>query len=82
VKTTLTERGQVSIPAALRDELRLEPGQTLIWEKVSPTECRVLIQAKTLPPANPHAAVGFAERMGLPVRPSADWMRELREGEE
>jgi AbrB family looped-hinge helix DNA binding protein len=82
VKTTITERGQISIPSALRHELHLTAGQTVLWEKVSDTECRLLIQTKQAINANPAAAIGFAQRKGLPVRTTADWMHFLREGEE
>jgi hypothetical protein len=82
VKTGLTERGKISIPSALCHELNLSAGQTVLWEKVSVTECRLLIQNKHPIKANPAAAIGFAQRQGLPVRTSADWMRFLREGEE
>ena len=82
MKTTITERGQISIPSALRHELHLTAGQTVLWEKVSDTECRLIIQNKRLNVPNPTAAIGFAQRQGLPVRTSADWMSLLREGEE
>ncbi len=82
MKTTITERGQISIPSALRRELHLTAGQTVVWEKVSDTECRLLIQNKQPINASPAAAIGFAQRQGLPVRTAADWMRFLREGEE
>ncbi len=82
MKTTITERGQISIPSALRHELHLTAGQTVLWEKVSDTECRLLIQAKQPINANPAAAIGFAQRNGLPVRTTADWLSFLREGEE
>jgi AbrB family looped-hinge helix DNA binding protein len=82
VKTTITKRGQISIPSALRHELHLTAGQTVLWEKVSDTECRLLIQNKQPINANPAAAIGFAQRKGLPVRTTADWMSSLREGEE
>jgi AbrB family looped-hinge helix DNA binding protein len=82
VKTTITERGQISIPSALRRELHLKAGQTVLWEKVSDTECRLLIQSKQAIKANPAAAIGFAQRQGLQARTTADWMNSLREGEE
>ncbi|MEI6712880.1 MAG: AbrB/MazE/SpoVT family DNA-binding domain-containing protein [Verrucomicrobiota bacterium] len=82
MKTTITERGQISIPSALRHELHLTAGQTVLWEKVSDTECRLLIQSKRTIHPDPVAAIGFAQRQGLPVRTSADWMSFLREDEE
>lgn len=82
MKTTITERGQISIPSALRHELNLTAGQTVLWEKVSDAECRLLIQNKPINKPDPAAAIGFAQRQGLPVRTTTEWMSFLREGEE
>ena len=51
--TTLTERGQTSVPAAIRKQAGLAPGQALRWEFVSEHELRVFIpeDAKTPPNA-------------------------------
>jgi AbrB family looped-hinge helix DNA binding protein len=81
VKTTITERGQVSIPAQLRREMRLVPGQTVFWEKVSATECRLIVESKTVIKPDPLAALNFAKKHGLPQRRSAHALTELREGE-
>ena len=35
---TLTERGQISMPASLRRKMHLKAGQKLRWESVSETE--------------------------------------------
>lgn len=80
----MTERGQVSIPAELRKEMQLVPGQTLIWQRVSATECRVIVPPKTKIKPDPVAAIGFAKRHGLTThhKTTAEFMRELREGEE
>ena len=84
MKTTVTERGQVSIPADLRREMHLKPGQTLIWQRVSATECRVIVPPKPTTKPDPVAALGFAKRHGLKVlhKTTAEFMRELREGED
>jgi AbrB family looped-hinge helix DNA binding protein len=82
VKTTITERGQVSIPAELRREMKLEPGQTVIWERMSPTECRLFIEPKPTVKSDPIAAIGFAKRHGLPEGATAQWMKTLREGDD
>lgn len=60
-KTILTERGQVSVPAELREQARLQPGQHLIWELISPTEFRVTVSGHAVP-VNPLAALGFARQ--------------------
>jgi bifunctional DNA-binding transcriptional regulator/antitoxin component of YhaV-PrlF toxin-antitoxin module len=81
--TTLTERGQVSMPAALRKQLKLKPGQPLLWEKVSNDECRIrIVRGKHSGGAK--AMLGFMKQFqaapGLP-KTTSGWMRILREGE-
>jgi AbrB family looped-hinge helix DNA binding protein len=81
VKATVTERGQISIPARLRREMHLEPGQTLLWEKVSATECRLIVtQAEEIVP-NPIGALDFARRHGLEAGSSDVYLQMLREGD-
>ena len=82
MKTTITERGQVSIPAELRRDMHLSPGQTILWEKVSATECRILIEPRAIIKPDPMGALNFAKEHGLPQRRSDEVLRELREGEE
>jgi bifunctional DNA-binding transcriptional regulator/antitoxin component of YhaV-PrlF toxin-antitoxin module len=79
--TTLTERGQTSIPALLRQQLHLETGQKLRWQKVSDREFRVeLVDEDKVP--GPLAMLGHARRFQPDDRRGTDaWMRELREGE-
>lgn len=75
----MTERGQVSVPAQIRKQLRLSPGQNLVWEQVSDQECRVMIASKP----NITGAVGmlgYASRFRTP-RQTSEWMAELREGD-
>lgn len=78
--TVLTDRGQTSVPADLRRELKLVTGQRLRWERVADDELRV----RVLPDAEPRGAEamrGFARRFRKTQRATADWMLELREGE-
>jgi AbrB family looped-hinge helix DNA binding protein len=82
VKTTITERGQVSIPAELRRDMQLSPGQTVIWEKVSATECRLIVEPRAVIKPDPLAALNFAKEHGLPQRRSDEVLAELREGDE
>jgi AbrB family looped-hinge helix DNA binding protein len=81
--TTLTERGQVSVPASLRKQLHLKPGQPLMWEKVSDDECRVRIVRPRETKAT-KSMRGFMKRFQtdttLPAT-TAGWMKLLREGE-
>lgn len=79
--STVTERGQTSIPSELRQELRLKQGNRLLWETLSDCELKVSV----LPEAKPHGAramLGFARRFREEQRSTDDWMKELREGEE
>lgn len=78
--STLTERGQVSVPASIRKQLRLKPGQVLHWEKISDRECRVRVEAGA--PEGPMAMLGFGPKFrGDGGRRTAAWMEELRAGE-
>ena len=79
--TVVTERGQVSIPAAIRKELGLKTGQPLVWEKISDRECLVKVQRKKKP-VGAMAMLGFAARLrGEKGRRTARVMAELRQGE-
>lgn len=79
--TVVTERGQVSIPVAIRKALGLKAGQPLIWEKLSDCECLVRVPRKKKP-LGAKAMIGFAARFrGEKGRPTAEVMAELREGE-
>lgn len=79
-ESTLTERGQVSVPARLRKAMKLRPGQRFRWERVSDCEMRVSVEAAAV--HGPLAVLGYARKLrpGAARRTSA-WMRELREGE-
>jgi AbrB family looped-hinge helix DNA binding protein len=78
--TTVTDRGQTSIPAELRRELKLVKGQRLLWERVGDRELRVRVLEEG-PPRGAEAMRGFARRFRREARSSADWMSQLREGE-
>ena len=78
--SVVTERGQVSIPADLRRQLRLDSGQRLLWEKVSDVELRV--RAFSAPaPAGALSVLGYARRFRKRARTTRGWMTELRAGE-
>jgi len=79
--TTLTERGQVSMPAVLRKQLGLKPGQPLMWKILSDHECRVVVVRK--PDVNRGESMrGFMKpfQKGFP-KTTSGWMKLLREGE-
>jgi AbrB family looped-hinge helix DNA binding protein len=82
VKTTITERGQVSIPAELRRDMNLKPGQTIVWEKVSAKECRLIVEPRRDIKPDPVGALKFATEHGLSQRRTDEVLAELREGEE
>lgn len=78
--SVVTARGQVSIPAELRQELDLSPGRRLLWEKSADSELRVVV----LPEHEPQGSLrmlGFARRFRA-TRPTAEWIAELRAGED
>jgi AbrB family looped-hinge helix DNA binding protein len=78
--STLTDRGQISIPAALRKKMRLKPGQRLRWEGISEREARVVVESGK--PAGPLVALGYARKLSeRKPRRTAGWMKELRAGE-
>lgn len=79
-ESTLTDRGQISVPAALRKAMNLRPGQRFKWERISEREFRVMVEKDA--PAGPRSVLGYARRVRKgPPRRTSDWMRELREGE-
>ena len=81
--TIITERGQTSLPASLRREMKLKTGQKLLWEKVSDHELRVIALERQQRPAGPRAMAGHANSgSGFPERSSDQWLSELRAGEE
>jgi len=79
-ESTLTERGQISIPSALRKAMKLRPGQRLKFTAVSDHEFRVFKENDA--PPGPLAMLGYARRLrAAPGRRTSEWMHELREGE-
>lgn len=79
-EATLTERGQISVPAELRKAMNLKPGQRLKFAAVSDHEFRVFTENET--PAGPMAMLGYARKLRAgPARRTSEWMKELREGE-
>lgn len=77
--SVVTERGQVSIPSRLRQELSLTKGQRLLWERTGEHEIRVTVLTEP-EPRGAVAMLGFAKRFRK-ARRTQEWMKELREGE-
>jgi hypothetical protein len=82
VKTIIPESGQVSIPPEVSRAMQLTPGQTVVWEPVSATECRLFVCAEPKRKPDPVGALSFARRHGLETMRTEEWMKILREGEE
>ena len=79
--TVVTERGQTSIPAKIRKQLNLKPGQKLRWQKVADNECRVFHDMSEDAPG-PIAMLGYARKFNpQDIRTTDEWVQELREGE-
>ena len=81
MKTTISGRGQVTIPAQLRREMCLQPGQTVLWKRVSTTECRLVVLPTGQIGPDPLAALGFALQYGLEEGRSDALLQEFRAGE-
>jgi len=77
--TKVTERGQASIPSAVRKQLAMRTGTRLVWEPVSDREVRVSVQPE-VGVEGPRSVLGYAKSFRK-VRRTSDWMTELREGE-
>jgi len=79
--STLTERGQVSVPFELRKNMKLRPGARFRWEQISDCEFRVTVAPRK--PAGALAMLGYAKVLGTKHAnwTTAQWMRELRGGE-
>jgi len=76
--TTLTERGQVSMPSVIRRQLNLRPGQPLLWRRVSDRELRVTVPRK----GQGSSMRGFMKKyLRRGPGTTAAWIRLLREGE-
>lgn len=79
LSTLVTDRGQVSIPAEIRKQMKLEAGMRVVWKLADSGECSVSV-AKAQKPQGARAMRGFASTFRSPRR-TRDWMAELREGE-
>lgn len=77
--TMVTERGQVSIPTQVRQQLHLTSGQRVTWEILSEHECKMVVVTESHVPGA-KAMLGYASKFRKP-RTTRDWMTKLREGE-
>ena len=58
--------------------MNLKPGQTILWEKVSAKECRLIIEPPAVIKPDPVGALNFASEHRLPQRRSDEVLAELR----
>jgi AbrB family looped-hinge helix DNA binding protein len=73
MKATITSKGQITIPLAIRRRLKLEPGQVLEFDEHAP----YLKATKQVDLATMRSAIGMGS--GDPSRLSADeWLNDLR----
>jgi len=77
VTSVISPRGQTQVPQWVRNQLHLASGQQVRWF-VRDGEARF----RPVPPADPLAALDFAERHGLETIISSDeYLAEVRGGE-
>ena len=80
--STITERGQTSVPALLRKLFGLRAGQRLIWQTINDKEIRVTVDAASASCLGPAAMLGYALKFNPQEKRGTDEiMRELRAGE-
>lgn len=77
---TLTERGQISIPADFRAELGLKPGDKLLWS-ASGDKALLVTTVEAPKRKSFKSAIGYAKTFRKTMS-TAEWMKILREGEE
>jgi hypothetical protein len=61
--------------------MRLAAGQTVLFEKLSETELRLIVLRPNKVTPDPRHALSFANRHGLVGGTTEQWLQELREGE-
>jgi len=78
--TKVTDRGQTSIPAEIRERLALKPGMSIVWEQRDDTPSCVVSVVQPPQHRDAVAMLGFARRFRK-TRTTAEWMTDLRAGE-
>ncbi len=78
--TKVTERGQVSIPASIRESMRMTPGTSLLWNRGQDGYTCIITIVRKPQRKGAKAMLGYASTFRKP-RTTAEWMDELREGE-
>jgi bifunctional DNA-binding transcriptional regulator/antitoxin component of YhaV-PrlF toxin-antitoxin module len=78
--TTLTERGQISVPAFIRKSMNFQPGTSILWEAASPNSILLTVLSERKP-LGAKAMLGFGRHLGGKHKTTQAWLKELREGE-
>ena len=79
--TIVTDRGQVSIPTEIRKRMNLVSGTRVVWT-LEPDGTCVVSSAPRPKPVGARAMLGYAATFCDNRKTTADWMAELREGEQ
>ena len=79
--TKVTERGQVSIPASIREYMQMSPGTSLLWNHGQDRYTCVITIVRKPERKGARAMLGYASTFRK-ARTTAEWMEELREGEQ
>lgn len=77
--TMVTDRGQVSIPAAIRKRMNLISGQRVTWDPISDHECRMVVVTDARV-SGAMAMLGYAAKFRR-TRRTSEWMADIRKGE-
>ena len=79
--TRMTERGQVSVPASIREYMQMTPGTSLLWNRGQDRHTCIVTIVRNPKRKGAKAMLGYASTFRKP-RTTAEWMKELREGEQ
>ena len=77
----LSERGQVSVPIAIRNALGLTPSSRIAWTLDAENGTATLSLVRTPQKGGAQAALGFAARFRKPCR-TADWLAGIDDTEQ
>ncbi len=73
MKATVTSKGQITIPLAIRRKLKLEPGAVLEFDEQA--DC--LMASKSVHPERMRSVIGIAKKE-LAAKTTLQWLEELR----
>lgn len=74
MKTTLTSKGQITIPIKIRRRLNLQPGDTLEFDESVP----YLKARKPFDRAKMQSVIGRGRNRGSNRKSSKEWIEEMR----